>query len=134
MTSASMSPPEVADGIACFRVIGTCRLSLAVNFVTSALEQTIHGHHRGCLVDASQLDGFGSPSVATRHQVVRTWAERSRGLVALALVLRSAVIDPERIGVIAGRNHGMHCDVFDDVAEARAWLRGAVSAMGARAN
>jgi hypothetical protein len=128
MTSASMSPPEVADGIACFRVVGTCRLPLAVSFVTSALEQAIHGHHRGCLVDASHLDGFGSPSVATRHQVVRTWAERARGLVALALVLRSAVIDPERIGVIAGRNHGMQCDVFDNVDEARAWLRGVVSA------
>jgi hypothetical protein len=128
MTSASMSPPEVADGIACFRVVGTCRLPLAVGFVTSALEQAIHGRHRGCLIDASQLDGFGSPSVATRHQVVRTWAERARGLVALAIVLRSAVIDPEKIGVIAGRNHGMQCDVFDDVAEARAWLREVVSA------
>jgi len=129
MTSASMSPPEVADGIACFRVIGTCRLPLAVGFVTSALEQAIRGRHRGCLVDASHLDGFGSPSVATRHQVVRTWAEQARGLVALALVLRSAVIDPEKIGAIAGRNHGMQCDVFDDVAEARAWLQGVVSAL-----
>lgn len=128
MTSASMSAPEVSGGIACFRVIGTCRLPLAVGFVTSALDQAIHGRHRGCLIDASQLDGFGSPSVATRHQVVRTWAEHARGLVALALVLRSAVIDPEKIGVIAGRNHGMQCDVFDDVAEARAWLEGLVSA------
>jgi len=128
MTSASMSPLELVDGIACFRVIGTCRLPLAVGFVTSALEQAISGQHRGCLIDASQLDGFGSPSVATRHQVVRSWADRARGLVALALVLRSAVIDPEKIGVIAGRNHGMQCDVFDDVDEARAWLRGVVTA------
>ena len=127
MASATMSLLEVADGIACFRVVGTCRLPLAVGFVTSAIDQALKGRHRGCLVDASQLDGFGSPSVATRHQVVRTWAEHGRGLGALALVLRSAVIDPEKIGVIAGRNHGLQCDVFDDVVEARAWLRDVLS-------
>ena len=127
MTTASMSLAEVVDGIACFRVVGTCRLPLAGGFVMSALEQAIQGQHSGCLIDASELDGFGSPSVATRHQVVRAWAERARGLVAVALVLRSAVIDPEKIGVIAGRNHGLQCDVFDDVDEARAWLRGVLS-------
>ena len=122
MTSATMSPPEVVDGIACFRVVGTCRLPLAVGFVASAIDQALKGRHRGCLIDASQLDGFGSPSAATRHQIVRTWAERARGLGALALVLRSTVIDPDKIGVIAGRNHGLECDVFDDVADARAWM------------
>jgi hypothetical protein len=122
MTAATMSPPEIVDGIACFRVVGTCRLPLAVGFVASAIDQALTGRHYGCLVDASLLDGFGSPSVATRHQVVRSWAECAQGRVALALVLQSAVIDPEKIGVIAGRNHGLQCDVFDDVNEAWAWL------------
>jgi len=130
MIAATMSPLELVDGIAYFRVLGTCRLPLAVGFVTSAIEQALSGRHPGCLIDASGLDGFGSPSVATRHQVVRCWAELARGRLALALVLRPAVIDAEKIGVIAGRNHGMHCDVFDNVAEARAWLRGAVSGQG----
>jgi len=128
MTSATMSPPEIVGGIACFRVVGTCRLPLAIGFVSSAIDQALMGGHPGCLIDASLLDGFGSPSVATRHQVVRSWAEHARGLVALALVLRSAVIDPDKIGVIAGRNHGLQCDVFDDADEARAWLQGVVSA------
>ena len=126
MSSATMGPPEIVDGIACFRVVGTCRLPMAMGFVTSAIDQSLKGRHRGCLIDASLLDGYGSPSVATRHQMVRNWAERARGLVALALVLRSAVIDPEKIGMIAGRNHGLQCDVFDDVDEARAWLQGVV--------
>jgi hypothetical protein len=128
MTSATMSPPEVVGDIACFRVVGTCRLPQAIGFVASAIDQAIKGRHYGCLVDASDLHGFGYPSVAMRHQVVRTWAERARGRVALALVLRSAVIDPDKIGVIAGRNHGLQCDVFDDVDEARAWLEGIVTA------
>jgi hypothetical protein len=128
MSPATMSALEIVDGIAFFRLVGNCRLPLAVGFVASAIDQALAGRHRGCLIDASHLDGFGTPSVATRHQVVRSWAVRARGLGALALVLRSAVIDPDKIGVIAGRNHGLQCDVFDDVAEARAWMRTVLAA------
>jgi len=124
MTSTiTMSPLQVVDGIATVRIAGYCRLPYAIALVTTAIEQAFEARHPCCLIDASDLDGFGSPSVATRHQIVRTWAQAARGLVTCAMVVRPEVIDPERIGVIAARNRGMQCDVFDNVADAREWLK-----------
>jgi len=124
MTSTiTMSPLQVVEGIATFRIGGICRLPYAIALITSAIDQAFEAHHPCCLIDASELDGFGSPSVATRHQMVRAWAQVARGLVTCALVVRAAVIDREKIGVIAARNRGMQCDVFDNVADAREWLK-----------
>jgi len=127
MTSTiTMSPLQVVEGIATFRIGGICRLPYAIALITSAIDQAFEAHHSCCLIDASELDGFGSPSVATRHQMVRAWAQVARGLVTCALVVRPEVIDAEKIGVIAARNRGMQCDVFDNVSDARDWLKIAV--------
>ena len=123
ISTITMSPLQVVEGIATFRIGGICRLPYAIALITSAIDQAFEAHHPCCLIDASELDGFGSPSVATRHQMVRAWAQVARGLVTCALVVRPEVIDPQKIGVIAARNRGMQCDVFDNVSDARDWLK-----------
>ena len=123
MTStAQMSALEVVDGIAVIRITGHCRFGSAVRLVTSALEQVCSARHGLCLIEGLELEGFGSPTVAARLEMVRAWAGAASGLVVCALVVRPEWIDHEKIGVIAARNRGFHCDVFDAEDEARAWL------------
>lgn len=123
MTSTvTMGPLEVVHGIAVFHMAGHCRLPYAVALVGAAVDQAFRAHHDRCLIDASELSGFGIPSVATRHQMARGWAEASHGAVNCALVVRAELIDAEKIGVIAARNCGMQCDVFESLADAYAWL------------
>jgi len=123
ISTINMSPLQVVEGIATFRIAGICRLPHAVALISSAIDQAFEARHPCCLIDASDVDGFGSPSVATRHQMVRAWAQVARGLVTCALVVRPEVIDPQKIGVIAARNRGMQCDVFDNISDARDWLK-----------
>ena len=123
ISTITMSPLQVVEGIATFRIAGICRLPHAVALISSAIDQAFEARHPCCLIDASDVDGFGSPSVATRHQMVRAWAQVARGLVTCALVVRPEVIDPQKIGVIAARNRGMQCDVFDNISDARDWLK-----------
>ena len=123
MTStARISTLEVVDGIAVIRITGHCRFGSAVGLVTTALEQVCAARHGLCLIEALELGGFGPPSVAARLEMVRAWAEVAGGLVVCAIVVRPEWIDHEKIGVIAARNRGFHCDVFDSEDEARAWL------------
>lgn len=123
MTStAKMSAIEVADGIAVIRITGHCRFGSAVGLVTTALEQVCAARHGLCLIEGLELSGFGPPSVAARLEMVRAWAEAAGGLVVCAIVVRPEWIDHEKIGIIAARNRGFHCDVFHDEAEAREWL------------
>lgn len=44
------------------------------------------------------------------------------GHVAIAMVVPPAFIDPERFGVVAAGNFGMHGNVFSNESEAQAWL------------
>jgi hypothetical protein len=134
MTStASMSTLEVVDGIAVLRITGHCRFGSAVGLVTSALEQARDGRHALCLIEGLQLGGFGPPSVASRLEMVRTWADAAGGSVVCALVVRPEWIDHEKIGIIAARNRGFHCDVFDVEDDARAWLLAHAASEQARA-
>lgn len=123
MTStARMSTLEVVDGIAVIRITGHCRFGSAVALVTTALEQVRIARHGLCLIEGLELRGFGPPSVAARLEMVRAWAEVAGGVVVCALVVRREWIDHEKIGMIAARNRGFHCDVFEAEDEARAWL------------
>lgn len=123
MTStAQMSTIQVIDGIAVVRITGHCRFGSAVKLVTSALEQVCSARHGLCLIEGLELGGFGPPSVAERMEMVRAWAGAAGGLVVCAIVVRPEWIDHEKIGVIAARNRGFHCDVFQTEDEARAWL------------
>jgi hypothetical protein len=122
-----MTPPilpscEIVDGIAVFRLVATCRFERASRLIASAIAQAAADGHAYCLINALELHGFASPSIPSRHQMVRSWALASEGRVNCAVVVRPQLIDHERFGVVAARNFGLHGDVFETEDAAHAWL------------
>ena len=74
------------------------------------------------LVDVTGLTGFSSPSVGDRYWFIRRMANAGKSRVAVALVLESHLIDPERFGVTVAANSGLRADVFTSQTEALEWL------------
>src|SRR5258708_35367857 len=126
-----MNPPttthpkhcQVYEGYACYAPVGAVSLDMASNLVTSAIIFAREQKIRRLLIDATQLTGFHSPSVAERYWIVRKWAKESKNLVEAAIALQRYLIDPERFGVQAAINLGMRADVFESSSDALSWLR-----------
>jgi len=113
----------VHDKIAIWRGRETVSLERARRLVTAVIENVRKRHIRKLLIDSTALGGFASPSIAARHQLVRTWAGASGGALQIAFVLRPEMIDPQRFGVVVARNFGTNVNVFAHEADALAWLR-----------
>ena len=109
--------------IAIWRHSGRMSLDRAIRFVTEAIVAARECGIRKLLVDTTGLDGFDPPSLASRHRIVREWANASGGAVQLAIVVRPEMSDPERFGVVAAGNFGIEGDEFMSECDALAWLR-----------
>jgi len=117
-------PPsfQLCEGYASYAPAGEVSITTAVNLISAGIIFARDRQVRRLLIDASQLTGFPSPSVADRYWIVRQWAEDSRNLVEVAVVLQRHIIDPGRFGVHVAINLGMRADVFDSKSEALSWL------------
>lgn len=113
---------EVTDGIGHFRLSGAWRFQQAVQAISAAIAKADKLGLSRMLVVITEATGFDPPSMADRHAMVREWGQASRGHVAIAMVVPPAFIDPERFGVVAAGNFGMHGNVFSNESEAHAWL------------
>jgi len=113
---------QICEGYACYAPADTMSLKQAVALITTAIIFARDNKIRRLLIDATQLSGFQSPSVADRYWIVRHWAAESQNLVEVAFTLPRYVIDPERFGVQVAINLGMRTDVFESRAEAIVWL------------
>ena len=108
-------------------IVPLCRISAKATFpevvrdVADAIREARRSGESKLLVVATDVQ-FGPPSVSDRYLMARTWAEAAGGRLTLAMACPAGLIDHEKLGVIAGRNFGMQCDVFCDEAEARDWL------------
>jgi hypothetical protein len=123
--SQATNPPEHFErcqGYASYDPVGVVDFEKAVSLISSAIRFARDNKIRLLLVDATQLTGFPSPSLAERYFTTRRWAAESETLVELALVLHQYMIDPERFGVQVAVNLGMRADVFDSKSEALNWL------------
>lgn len=118
----SQSSLEVMDGIGRFRLSGAWRFPQAVQAIGAAIAKADQLGLARMLIVTTEATGFDSPSMADRHAMVREWSQASMGHVAIAMVVPPAFIDPERFGVVAAGNFGMHGNVFSSESEARAWL------------
>jgi hypothetical protein len=121
----SQSSFEVTDGIGHFRLSGAWRFQQAVQAISMAIAEVDQLGLSRMLVVTTKATGFDPPSMADRHAMVREWAQATRGHVAVAMVVPPVFIDPERFGVAAAGNFGMHANVFSSESEAHAWLRDA---------
>ncbi len=106
-----------------FRPVGHVTLGQAVEMVRLSIELAKKERMAKLLAVLTHLDGFPSPSLAQRFFIVSEWADTSLGRVRLALVLQPWLIDPEKFGVLVGRNRGFIGDVFTSEEEAMHWLR-----------
>jgi hypothetical protein len=116
-------PLDCVDGIASFRPAGSMPLAAAVTLVETAIREARHRQCTGLMVLVTSLSGFGSPSVAARHEMMRKWARAADARLKVALVIPPEFFDPERFGEISAANFGLAGKGFLTEPEAMAWLR-----------
>lgn len=98
-------------------------LESAIRTVALALAHARrHGEDR--LLVLVPRAAWPAPTTAQRLAMVRSWAAAADGRVRLAVVADAALLDPERVGVVAARSFGLAGEAFQDEAEARRWLAG----------
>ena len=119
-------PLDCVDGIALFRPAGSMPLAAAVTLVETAIREARHRQCMGLMVLVTSLSGFGPPSIAARHEMMRRWARAADARLKLALVIPPEFFDPERFGEISAANFGLAGKGFLTEAEALAWLRESV--------
>ena len=114
---------ETIEGIIVARLVGRQRnVQAAVELVTRTLSQAVAAGVDKLALDITQLHGFASPSLVERHAMVRVWAATVDGRLVLAIVCSPDLIDPERFGIVAAANFGLHGNVFANLREALPWL------------
>ena len=123
---------EFAGEIPAVRVVAMDSFDIAIESVAAAIGKTLAAGHPHLLVDAAGV-AFGPPELLDRLRMVRLWAEAADGRLRVALVVRSDFIDPERFGVVAASNFGLAAQVFEQEADALAWLRSELAADRRRA-
>ena len=119
-------PLDCMDGIALFRPAGSMPLAAAMTLVETAIREARRRQCTGLMVLVTSLSGFGPPSIAARHEMMRRWARAADARLKLALVIPPEFFHPERFGEISAANFGLAGKGFLTEAEALAWLRESV--------
>ncbi len=123
---------EMVDEIAVLRISGRFSFELAVQRVSAGITQALEQGHDCLLVDGLDVAGFNPPSIPARHEMVRHWAAAAQGRVCVAIVICGTFIDAQKFGVLAAANFGLAANVFETMADGRAWLLGQRAAAAAR--
>lgn len=114
---------ETIDDVAAFRPRASLSLDDAIWLVKSAIESARERKIRQLIIDTTGLEGFGAPSVASRHLLAREWAGAAGGAVQIAIIARPEMIDPQKFGVVVATNFGALTNTFSTETEALDWLR-----------
>jgi hypothetical protein len=116
---------ELAGPVLCFRPRGKFTL-VSIRELTLQVIYWARQHQVGkLLINGTAVEGVPSPNLADRYFYMREFAAAAAGVIKLAAVLPREAIDPEKFGVVVGRNAGLDNDVFTNEAEALAWLNAA---------
>lgn len=114
--------PESSDGHCVFRPRGNATLVEAVDFVADCVAYCRSRALGRLLIDGRGLEGIPVPSLVDRFLAVEEWARAAGGMVAVALVVESRLIHPDRFGVRVAADLGLTGEVFVDESQARSWL------------
>ena len=114
---------EILEDHAVFRPTGQVSLEQAVDMITSALVFAREQHIKKLLAVTTGATGFKPPCLSDRYFIVRKWANAAQRKICVAVVARPEMIDFENIGVIAGQNVGLRCNVFASEEDAMVWLK-----------
>jgi len=113
---------QPGEGHAVLRPTGTLKMAQVVDLVTDAI---IYSRAKGTtrlLVVLTGATGLVPPRVTARYEFIREWARVSGGMVRMAVVTGPELADPRKFGVTVAANAGMIKNIFEDEAEALAWL------------
>jgi hypothetical protein len=105
-----------------YRPIGNVTFERAVDMVAEAMRFARSLGLHDLLVNTTGFSGFPAPSIFGRHALAVKWAESAGSGLIVAMVARSELIDPQKIGVLMAQNRGASGDVFPTEAAALAWL------------
>lgn len=114
---------EPGDGHAVFRLTGEHTLAGGVERIRAAIAQARAQRLSKLMIVITDTTGYDVPSLSMRLVMMRSWADAADGLVRAVIVCRSEFIDPHKFGIMMAANFGMTANVFDNEAEAVAWLR-----------
>ncbi|HSD18113.1 MAG TPA: hypothetical protein VLC71_12750 [Thermomonas sp.] len=118
------NPPllDMVGAVPVVRLVATQRVfDDAIAMIAVVVRRMLAEGQPHLLVDARQA-GFASPSLVDRLRMVRQWADAAGGRVRIVVVARPEFIDPERFGVVAAGKFGLSAQVFEQEADAIAWL------------
>lgn len=113
---------EVLDGRGFFRPTARVSLDAAIEMVTDVLVYVREQSIKEVLANGQGLTGFDSPTLSERFFLAEKWAAAAAGAVRLSVCIHAHMIDPEKFGMTVANNRGLVSDVFDNEADAIAWL------------
>lgn len=74
------------------------------------------------LINTTGFTGYTLPSIFDRYDWATSLATLAGSSLRVATVLRSDVLDPQKIGQLMAQNRGVSTEVFSNEADALAWL------------
>ena len=105
-----------------FRPTGVLTLAQGLALIAAAIRAARDLGVADMLVDTTGASGFASPNAFERYELGTSWADAAGPHLALAFVIKSEMIDPQKLGAVVAQNRNAVVDVFSTEAEALAWL------------
>jgi hypothetical protein len=113
---------EIADRCAQYSPRGHVTLVEAVELVTGAIALCRVQKIQHLLVDLTGLSGVPIPTIDDRFWMAQDWAQESKGMIIVAMVVLPEYIHPKGFGVTAAADAGLMSAVFASKAAASDWL------------
>jgi hypothetical protein len=120
-----MNKPEHLEIIgrrAIYRPVASTTFERAVDLTGEAMQ---YARAQGCvdmLANLTGFTGFPNPTTVGRYSMALKWAECAGSTLRVAMVVRTEVMDPQKIGVLMAQNRGVNGDIFLTEVEALRWL------------
>jgi hypothetical protein len=105
-----------------YRPRGVISAGLLVDLLAYVLQEVRAKGRMEALINITAVTGFDSPDPTFRRWAVKRWAQVAGGAVRVALVTRGELICPERTGLFAAAEEGLHAHICSDEREAMEWL------------
>jgi hypothetical protein len=113
---------QIVGDYAVLRPVGQESLDQVAEMVRRSIELAKKERVTKLLAVGTRLDSLPAPSLSQRFFIFSDWAATSLGRVRLSMVARPWMIDPQKFGILVGRNRGLISDVFTSEEEALHWL------------
>ena len=119
---------ETRDGICRLHPRGESSLVETVNLISCAIASCRNRTIAKLLVNVTALAGVSVPSIVDRFLMMEEWAQESKGMVLVALVVQPELVHPQKFGVEVAEHFGLTAQVFTSDTEALDWLSSGVQA------